>query len=469
MKKNLLYLAINIAIVANCNGQYPNWGWGPAITVTLNGSSITCSVYDPVLGQNMTSSQSNATNYINSQGVVAWNYSYNAHVVIYDVNLHSFKSDSWGASTTTFSHFTNTDGVVAWTNEYTANVAVYNPVQQQWDYDYWYGNTSTFSNFTNANGVVAWSNDYNVSAVMYSSQQWKYDWWAGSTTTFSNFINAEGVVAWSNSDQSNAAVYDPFLQQWKRDYWYNSTATYSHFINAYGVVAWSNDYNANAAVYDPVQQQWKRDWWGASTTTFSAFNVTNGTLNYANSSTNYQKGYNINSHQWQDNYSTNIYCMFYNSTSNGNAPVITFFNCLSVGANSYSYNCGDGHTIIRRWAWKQYDNAGSYSPQLTVFNSSNNSTCNATINVGVGIEELNATNNIAIFPNPVHSQLIIDDVGFTISKIEIYNLIGEKIFNQQPEANGSKLYIDVSSLSPGIYCVKVKREGQEQITKLVKQ
>src|SRR5689334_15589543 len=125
MKKILLSNCI-LFFVLHANAQFPNWGWGPAITVTPNGSSINCSVYDPVLSQNMTASYSNASNYINSQGVVAWTYNYNAYVVTYDINLHSFRSDWWGASTTTFSHFSNADGIVAWSNGYNAYAAVYN-------------------------------------------------------------------------------------------------------------------------------------------------------------------------------------------------------------------------------------------------------------------------------------------------------------------------------------------------------
>jgi PKD repeat protein len=128
-------------------------------------------------------------------------------------------------------------------------------------------------------------------------------------------------------------------------------------------------------------------------------------------------------------YTSNIYCRFYNAVSSGSAPLITCFNCLSIGANSYSYNCGDGHTITRRWAWKQYNNAGNYSPQLTVFNSSNNTTCNSTVNVDVGIEELAAMNAIILSPNPATNEFMIKSrvLGTErIENVEIYDFIGTK-------------------------------------------
>lgn len=80
-----------------------------------------------------------------------------------------------------------------------------------------------------------------------------------------------------------------------------------------------------------------------------------------------------------------------------------------------------------------------------------------------------AENEIAIFPNPVTNQFTIN-VQFTILGIGIYNMLGEKIFNQQLTANSQQqITVDASSLAPGIYIVKVKSDKGESVAKFVKQ
>lgn len=72
-------------------------------------------------------------------------------------------------------------------------------------------------------------------------------------------------------------------------------------------------------------------------------------------------------------------------------------------------------------------------------------------------------------PNPATNQFAIYDVRSTISKIEIYNLFGEKVFPSPlsplffRRGDGGEV-IDVSSLSPGIYFAVIDT-GKEKITR----
>ncbi len=116
--------------------------------------------------------------------------------------------------------------------------------------------------------------------------------------------------------------------------------------------------------------------------------ITDGTVQWTNSNGPQQYGY-TSGNDWQDGANTAVRCEYYAEQVSGTAnPYIAYLWCLSIGASSYSHQCGDGHTINRRWAWKNYANAGSYSPELTAFSAISNSTCNGSLSyVNTGLEE----------------------------------------------------------------------------------
>jgi Secretion system C-terminal sorting domain len=96
-------------------------------------------------------------------------------------------------------------------------------------------------------------------------------------------------------------------------------------------------------------------------------------------------------------------------------------------------------------------------------------TCNVC--TGVGINETKAEANIAfVSPNPATNQLTIDNGKLKIKEIEIYNVLGEKVFSEQPQTSNFRTHtVDVCHLTSGIYFLKVKREKEEMVTKFVKQ
>ena len=70
--------------------------------------------------------------------------------------------------------------------------------------------------------------------------------------------------------------------------------------------------------------------------------------------------------------------------------------------------------------------------------------------VGTDIVE----NNINIYPNPATDFLQISNI--TNAQIEIYNIYGQKVLS--PYLGDCECYVDVTSLSPGTYIVKVFNE-----------
>jgi hypothetical protein len=96
-----------------------------------------------------------------------------------------------------------------------------------------------------------------------------------------------------------------------------------------------------------------------------------------------------------------------------------------------------------------------------------NVTCSST---PTSVSEQNFEASLTIQPNPVSGELRIQNAELKIENIEIYNVLGKKIFSQQPGARSQQqIIIDVSNLNPGIYFVKVRGEKEEAVAKFVKQ
>ena len=80
-------------------------------------------------------------------------------------------------------------------------------------------------------------------------------------------------------------------------------------------------------------------------------------------------------------------------------------------------------------------------------------------NMNVSIQET-AILELNIYPNPV--QNIINIKGGFSGSIELYNLMGEQILS----GNGATKHIDLLSLNPGVYIMKLKN-NQGSMTKTI--
>jgi 3',5'-cyclic AMP phosphodiesterase CpdA len=85
--------------------------------------------------------------------------------------------------------------------------------------------------------------------------------------------------------------------------------------------------------------------------------------------------------------------------------------------------------------------------------------------LGTGVNEVNNSLNITVFPNPAKDKLTI---GCTQkSEIEILNLEGQIL--KKLTSNGIHTTVDLSNLSAGIYIIKVKTEEGITVKKFIKQ
>lgn len=71
--------------------------------------------------------------------------------------------------------------------------------------------------------------------------------------------------------------------------------------------------------------------------------------------------------------------------------------------------------------------------------------------------------DIFIHPNPAANELIIENGEWKIELVEVYNIMGERIYRQMSDIQ--RLTINVSKLTPGVYFVTVNDENKNLVTR----
>jgi plastocyanin len=113
------------------------------------------------------------------------------------------------------------------------------------------------------------------------------------------------------------------------------------------------------------------------------------------------------------------------------------------------------------WTYQQvFTVAGSYDYRCgihttTMFGS-------ITVQLGTAIDENFDLNKLSFYPNPAKNELYFSNFN-SINQVNIYSLTGEKII----AAGLEKEKFDVSSLSKGIYFVKIETDKGAVTKKLV--
>lgn len=84
----------------------------------------------------------------------------------------------------------------------------------------------------------------------------------------------------------------------------------------------------------------------------------------------------------------------------------------------------------------------------------------------VGISENNFSSRISIYPNPATNEIRIQSAEFRIERIDVYDLVGEKILHRTCNRE-NKIVLDVKTLPVGIYFITVTDEQNNSVTKKI--
>jgi len=150
----------------------------------------------------------------------------------------------------------------------------------------------------------------------------------------------------------------------------------------------------------------------------------------------------------------------------------TFIN-TSTGDSSYFWDFDDTKNSALENPVHRYDTAGTYHVCLTVTNSSN---CNFTLcqNVTVfhdGVEDIHEE-KWNVYPVPFTNTLFISTLvpQSAIENIQMFDILGRKVLTiSNSELINKPAEINVSSLSPGIYYLRISSERGNLVKPLIKQ
>jgi Secretion system C-terminal sorting domain/PKD domain/PKD-like domain/Ig-like domain CHU_C associated len=149
---------------------------------------------------------------------------------------------------------------------------------------------------------------------------------------------------------------------------------------------------------------------------------------------------------------------------------VNFIN-NSINAEFYKWNFGDGSNIVSTSSPDHYFySSGSFDIQLIVKSDIEcldtlTRTNYITVTTGsTGIEESNI--EYKIYPNPFRNSFVIENLIGDEVKIVVYNLTGKKVF--ETISNKSKVFIDITEQSLGLYFVEIMKDEQKTVRKLIK-
>jgi PKD repeat protein len=145
-----------------------------------------------------------------------------------------------------------------------------------------------------------------------------------------------------------------------------------------------------------------------------------------------------------------------------NVPSVNIyqFTNASTGGTLYSWDFGDQSQSTAQNPSHVYTTSGTYTVTLIVTNASGcTDTLTQVLNVGVGVEEATALNNITLFPNPAADNISVvmnlnasADVVITAFDMNGKLMIDE---NYNMGAGATTLNYDVTTWNNGVYFVRI--------------
>jgi poly(3-hydroxybutyrate) depolymerase len=152
----------------------------------------------------------------------------------------------------------------------------------------------------------------------------------------------------------------------------------------------------------------------------------------------------------------------YTSTTNIVAGVNRLTFCGSSKEVYLIQIVGGGHV---------WPNVSGYSTNDAIWNFCNAYTISTVVNCASGIKENENNAYFSISPNPSNGKFNIKIAAENgvkeIGTLEIYNILGEKVYSINNLKNQTSNEIDLSNVQQGIYCVKIYHNEKIYIEKIV--
>jgi hypothetical protein len=111
---------------------------------------------------------------------------------------------------------------------------------------------------------------------------------------------------------------------------------------------------------------------------------------------------------------------------------------------------------------------GGYE-QLNCFQEHSQAEYGFSCNYGsctVGINNINYSQNIAVYPNPANDKIYIERINNGAMKVSMYDMLGKQV-SVAEKTNNQRTEIDVSGIQKGVYILKITINNNSLIKKVV--
>jgi len=87
-----------------------------------------------------------------------------------------------------------------------------------------------------------------------------------------------------------------------------------------------------------------------------------------------------------------------------------------------------------------------------------------------GVNELNASSSITVYPNPVNDELnvVFNEPVANDAVLNMTNVLGQNVYSNKVTDNTNILHINMSGLEQGVYILKIETNGQTLVKKIIK-
>lgn len=217
------------------------------------------------------------------------------------------------------------------------------------------------------------------------------------------------------------------------------------------------NYNANGTVSNLVSDSWDGNNWVADYKSIYSYN--------ANNKVSMEESQTWDGNAWVIEYRTE-----YTYDANGNVvnQADFYFNeGVESGTNNQTY-VFDTTKLMSSFAHPFKDKTGieylfSVNKFVNKIISEASNDYRLTYNYGeatAGVNDFSLV-DFAVYPNPTKNNLTLDDHGFSIKNVELFNILGKKVMTSTTNQ------LDLENLVNGIYLLKVNDEKGNIATKRI--
>jgi hypothetical protein len=352
----------------------------------------------------------------------------------------------------------------------------------------WVGNSSRgYLGWIDASGNVIWQ-----VAINYALGSWNLQ--SARQTPDGGMINCGydnelgAYEMWLVKTSAAGAI------QWQKGYAMSATFNFSYDVcttadSGYMLAGGSTGINV-AKTDGSGNLQWAKTYLNISASTTRAYSVRqcqdNGYIFLANDLNNNQylmKTDSTGNVSWTRQYTGGYYINTVEQTADGGYVLAMGSDLIKTDANGVT-GCGEvpfafTASVLTLATRTPSASTTPLSLNAVAADSSTSPSVVPTICFPTEVGSNEEQSSFMVFPNPATTELRIKNSELKIKKIEIYSILGEKVYSQQPKTGNTDasvsifdpkpVTVNVSGLPSGLYFVKVLTENGFAAGKFVKQ